>query len=100
MNSETGTVQENSLRRIRVVKRGLVFTAECNWNRKVSFPELLGQAVSLVKHMGMSRTRGLGLVEMELIGLDKAQKETLESDRWQHVLLDKIYCSPEKCDDL
>ena len=89
VNSETGTVQENSLRRIRVVKRGLVFTAECNWNRKVSFPELLGQAVSLVKHMGMSRTRGLGLVEMELIGLDKAQKETLESDRWQHVLLDK-----------
>lgn len=89
VNPETGTAQENSLRRIRVVKRGLVFIAECNWNRQVSSPELLEQAVSLVKHMGMSRTRGLGLVEMELIGQDKEQKKAFVPDRWQHVLFDQ-----------
>lgn len=63
---KTGVADDNSLRTIRVIRRGLTFEAECTWNKSVSRPESLGQAVSLVKHMGMSRTRGLGLVRMEL----------------------------------
>ena len=70
----TGVADKNSLRTIRVVRKGLTFEADCNWKSKVSKgdsekafrPEILGQAVSLVKHMGMSRTRGLGLVRMKL----------------------------------
>lgn len=64
---ETGVADKNSLRTIRVIQRGLTFEAVCSWNKKVSRPEILGQAVSLVKHMGMSRTRGLGLVNMKVL---------------------------------
>lgn len=31
VNPETGVAKENSLRRIRVVKKGLTFVADCNW---------------------------------------------------------------------
>ena len=43
--------------------------------------EILKQAVSLVKHIGVSRTRGLGLVEMELDEEEQKQAE--------HVLIKK-----------
>lgn len=84
VNTETGVAKENSLRRIRVVKKGLTFVADCNWVKTVTARELLGQAVSLVKHMGMSRTRGLGLVEMKLS----------EEDKYQN---DKNSCEMEAC---
>lgn len=66
VNLETGVAERNTLRTIRVIRRGLIFTAECNWLKEVSNPEILKNAVSLVKHIGMARTRGLGLVEMKL----------------------------------
>lgn len=62
---ETGVADKNSLRTMRVVRRGLEFEAECSLQKNAD-KELLQQAVSLVKHMGVSRSRGLGLVEMEL----------------------------------
>lgn len=63
---ETGVADENSLRTLRVVKKGLVFEAECEvWDQTENL-EVFEQAVSLVKHMGMSRTRGLGLVNLTL----------------------------------
>lgn len=63
---ETGVADENSLRTLRVVKKGLVFEADCEvWNQPENL-EVFKQAVSLVKHMGMSRTRGLGLVNLTL----------------------------------
>ena len=72
---ETGVAEKNSLRTIRVIKKGLVLEAECNWNKTVPVPEILEQAVSLVKHMGIARTRGLGLVNMELENTDAESKE-------------------------
>lgn len=78
---ETGVADKNSLRVIRVIRKNLVFKADCNWLRTVSRPEVLGQAISLVKHIGLARTRGLGLVEMALS--EEAEKKT------RHVLLDK-----------
>ncbi len=89
VDSETGIAKDNSLRRIRVVKKGLTFIADCNWVKTVTMPELLVQAVSLVKHMGMSRTRGLGLVEMKLSEGDKQQDTEGTSKKWQHVLFDE-----------
>lgn len=88
VNTETGVAKENSLRRIRVVKKGLTFVADCNWVKTVTARELLGQAVSLVKHMGMSRTRGLGLVEMKLSEEDKYQNDKT-AVKWKHVLFDE-----------
>ena len=65
---ETGVADKNSLRTIRVIRRGLEFEAECNPGKNVDaeLQKLLELAVSLVKHMGVSRSRGLGLVEMKL----------------------------------
>lgn len=65
---ETGVADKNSLRTIRVIRRGLEFEAECNQgkNMDAELQKLLKLAVSLVKHMGVSRSRGLGLVEMKL----------------------------------
>lgn len=62
---EFGVADKNSLRTIRVIRRGLEFEAECSLEKDAD-QKLLQQAVSLVKYMGLSRSRGLGLVEMEL----------------------------------
>lgn len=72
---ETGVADKNSLRTMRVVRRGLEFDAECHLNRDAD-EELLRRAVSLVKHMGVSRSRGLGLVQMTLEGSDAEDKNT------------------------
>lgn len=69
---ETGTARENSLRTMRVVKKGLVFEAEVRWNdtglnQESNEFHVLKAAASVVKHMGCGRTRGLGLVNLELI---------------------------------
>ncbi len=69
---ETGVADKNSLRSIRVVKKGLVFEASCHWNKEVENAACLEKAIRLVKHMGMSRTRGFGLVEMSLEEEDSA----------------------------
>lgn len=89
VNLKTGVAEDSSLRTIRVVKKGLKFEAECNWNEEnqevVKHPKeilkILKQAVSLVKHIGVSRTRGLGLVEMKLNEEEQKQAE--------HVLIKK-----------
>lgn len=78
---ETGVAETNSLRSARVIRKGLTFTADCDWVRTVSRPEILKKAVSLVKHIGLSRTRGLGMVEMNL--------DDTENPEDRHVLIDR-----------
>ena len=78
---ETGVADENSLRTLRVVKKGLVFEADCEVCDQTENLEVFKQAVSLVKHMGMSRTRGLGLVNLTL--------EETSSTNIQHVKIKK-----------
>lgn len=89
VDPESGVADENSLRTIRVVRKGLRFQAECNWEKEVSAPEILGQAVSLVKHIGMARTRGLGMVDMALV--DTVQKKT------PRVLFEKDQLGEQNC---
>lgn len=81
VDMETGVADENTLRTMRVVRKGLVFKAEISWVKEVSVPEILEQAVSLVKHIGVARTRGLGQVDMRL--------DNIEGDKIQHVLFEK-----------
>lgn len=68
-----GTAKENSLRTFRVVNRGLKFTANLSLVKTLTKTQkkLLKTAVSMVKHIGMNRTRGLGMVEMKLLPKDK-----------------------------
>lgn len=65
---QSGAAKENSLRTFRVVNKGGIFQARVKFLKQVSDSqqELLKQAVRMVKHIGCSRTRGLGLVEAEL----------------------------------
>lgn len=65
VDTNTGTAIENSLRTLRVLKKGLIFYADVDLENKDYFEEFKN-AVSMVKHMGVSRTRGLGLVELKV----------------------------------
>lgn len=64
-----GTAEKNSLRTLRVVKRGLVFEAELQFTEDAGETErrILSETAGMVKHMGIGRTRGLGLVGLELV---------------------------------
>ena len=66
IDEKTGSAKENSLRTLRVVKKGLTFNAELDFRNK-EYLEEFKNAVSMVKHMGVSRTRGLGLVELKVV---------------------------------
>ena len=74
VDKDTGVAKENSLRTIRVAKKGLVFEADCGELSSEFDINVFKESVSLVKHMGMSRTRGLGLVNMSLQDTDSLQK--------------------------
>lgn len=76
--NEEGTAKKNCLRTFRVVNSGLKFTAQLTKLEKLTEEqeELLTQAVSLVKHIGMNRTRGMGLVEMQLLPDPEGTEET------------------------
>lgn len=65
VDSNTGTAIENSLRTLRVLKKGLIFYADVDLENNAYVKEFKN-AVSMVKHMGVSRTRGLGLVELKI----------------------------------
>ena len=80
IDEETGSAKENSLRTLRVVKKGLTFNAELDFRNK-EYLEEFKNAVSMVKHMGVSRTRGLGLVELKVV------ENSVED--FKHVLFDK-----------
>jgi len=82
---ETGTADKNSLRTMRVVKKGLLFEAKVNWNQNKYDKETkeytaLSQAASLIKHIGCGRTRGLGLVEITLDDRDNEQKKECKKE--------------------
>lgn len=65
---ETGVTDEGCLRTIRVVDKGLVFKAdvEIQENEK-KFYEALKICCEVMRHMGISRTRGLGEIQITLV---------------------------------
>lgn len=80
VNLEKGVAEKNSLRTMRVIQKGLIFEADCTLDHEED-ATTLSDCVSLVKHIGVSRTRGLGLVNMQL--------ESTKSDKRRHVRVDK-----------
>lgn len=74
VNLENGVADKTSLRTMRVVNKGVVFEAECAVQEEDK--KNFRNAVSLVKHMGVSRTRGLGLVCMTV-------DEKSEEKKWR-----------------
>ena len=82
-----GTIKENSLRTFRVVNRGLQFNSNITMLENISSnqKELLVQAAKMVKHIGSSRTRGLGLVDIKV---REDLNETAQKD-YKFILNDK-----------
>lgn len=73
VNLENGVADKTSLRTMRVVNKGLVFEAECAVQEEDK--KNFRNAVSLVKHMGVSRTRGLGLISMAVDEKDEEKSK-------------------------
>lgn len=75
---QTGIAEKNSLRTMRVVKKGLKFFAQLEYrNISTQEKELLKDAIALTRHMGLNRTRGLGLVKMKLIKKPLGERKLL-----------------------
>lgn len=86
---ESGIVKQNSLRKTRVAKRGIVFTGvvECPDDISKEKKDLLACCAKMIRHMGNNRTRGMGHVECKLTfdevfvkDVRKAQLENAEKE--------------------
>lgn len=66
IDNTTGIAKNNSLRNIRVIKKGLIFKFEIN---KIlgNELELLKGACAFAKHMGLNRTRGYGAIKLKVV---------------------------------
>lgn len=64
----SGVAIKNSLRTMRVIKKGLVFETDLHINDILTEEEKmqLCQAIESVCHMGVSRSRGLGIVKVRV----------------------------------
>lgn len=62
---DTGAADRSSLRTMRVLNKGLVFLAQVQLAG--DFCEAFTHCCTLVKHMGVARTRGLGEVKITLV---------------------------------
>ncbi len=82
LNEETGIAEEGSLRTTRVVKKGLVFRADVLLEEK--YKADLELCCTVLKHMGISRTRGLGEVSVALepySGKDREESFVSDADQ-------------------
>lgn len=74
IDKETGQAQNGSLRTINVVNKGLVFVSSISLDSK--YATYFKSLVKLIKHMGLNRNRGFGLVRCSLED-DKAVTKSL-----------------------
>lgn len=79
--NENGSADDKSLRTIRVVRKGLTFYADFNVSAELNseMTNNLILAAKMIKHIGLSRTRGLGLVKIEVEEGEKRPAVTLSN---------------------
>ena len=109
IEQESGVAKESSLRTMRVVKKGLEFTAQ------VQMPAIYETQVkdccTILKHMGLARTRGFGDVEVTLEAVQKNEDltkqtvmgenaEKLEYERRAGVYTDPVYSEQVRLEEL
>ena len=87
---ENGVAQENSLRSMRVVKKGTVFYEDIY---NVSDIKILNLICHNLRHMGMNRTRGYGEIEVSVIEDDNEYHIDLPKleDEKEYKLILKLY---------
>ena len=70
---ESGIADDNSLRSMRVINRGLQFVAEIEYEEEMEGN--IENCCAILRHMGIARTRGLGEVRVSLgKTLDKSER--------------------------
>jgi len=82
IDPKTGTTEENYLRTTRVVRKGLKFQTVISFAAGVKESVIADfcLAAQCVKHIGESRTRGLGVIDIEVSDIPEQKKQTLDSD--------------------
>lgn len=88
---QEGIADRNTLRSIRVIKKGLVFFApvefRCDEEKKREYAGQMVKICKAVRHMGLNRTRGMGSVkvsfEMDMPELFKDRKPEFITDECQ-----------------
>lgn len=85
---EDGIVKEHSLRSVRAIDKGFVFYAPIEFEDEDK--DKIVKCLSLIRHMGVNRTRGYGEVKMYLKGQEKQRQDlklNLENDKMYSILL-------------
>ncbi len=79
IDSETGIAEEASLRTMRVLKKGLTFNAYVDFSKaNEEERKLFKNAIGITKHIGLNRTRGLGLVDIKITTENLKENKQLE----------------------
>ncbi len=75
--TEEGVAKKNTLRNIRVAKKGITFYGEifCPYNMSRKEIELLQSCASLIRHIGTNRTRGMGNVRCTIEKIENVTKK-------------------------
>lgn len=76
---EDGVAKVNSLRNIRVLKKGLKFLF--NLEIEKEYVQFLNEVCKMVRHIGLNRTRGLGEVKLSLVEDDENIKVGIQGDK-------------------
>jgi len=63
---ENGIAQDKSLRTLRILKRGIVFIFDVEMPDDMNMYTLLKDSCKVTRRFGLSRTRGVGEIKMEL----------------------------------
>jgi CRISPR-associated protein Csx10 len=81
--TQNQVAEENSLRAIRVIKKGLVFTSVLSVNKELDDDEIsfLQTCLKTVKHIGTSKNRGLGKVKLDLIPINSNGENSKKINR-------------------
>ena len=93
LDPDTGTAEKNSLRTIRVVKKGMIFESDLMISPEMTKKEkeYLELGAELVTHMGIHRTRGLGMVKITL--QEEKEEKYQETVRWKFGERNRIFYS-------
>lgn len=76
LDFDTGVADNQSLRTIRVANKGLIFEAEVLFlSENMAMEKDLEKCLAVFRHIGISRTRGLGEVKAILLPASDAKKE-------------------------
>jgi len=81
---DTGVADEKSLRTMRVVNKGLVFEAEVHFD-ELEEDEIkkFEDCLAILRHIGISRTRGYGEIKAELI--DESENNGLKGGKCKDI---------------